>query len=135
MTTIIINEEIDLIDGYSAQQIFQSTEGMGITFDDLIILPGQINFGVQEVILDTKITKNISLKVPLCSSPMDTVTEDRMAISMALGGAIGFLHCDCTISEQVDRVQKVKRYENGNISIYLYSSYYTPITPLINYFK
>mmetsp|Transcript_1835 Transcript_1835/g.2907 ORF Transcript_1835/g.2907 Transcript_1835/m.2907 type:complete len:506 (-) Transcript_1835:140-1657(-) len=112
--TETLNEE-DLYDGYSAADIFASTEGQGITFDDLITLPGSIDFGVHEVQLHTHITKNITLKTPICSAPMDTITEDRMAISMALNGGIGFIHCLCSIDQQVHMIDRVKRYENGFI--------------------
>lgn len=111
---VVISEE-ELENGFSAQEVFTNTECVGITFDDLIVLPGEITFGVADVELTTKITRNYSLKCPLASSPMDTVTEQLMAIGMALNGGIGFIHANCTVEQQVAMVEKVKNYENGFI--------------------
>lgn len=105
----------ELVNGFSALDIFSHSDGVGITFDDLIALPGSINFGVHEVDLVAKISKNYTLKAPLCSAPMDTVTEHEMAIGMAQNGGIGFIHSNCTLEEQVAMVEKVKSYENGFI--------------------
>ena len=108
-------EELDnLNDGKSAKEIIG--KGTGYTYNDLILLPNHIDFSIQDINLNTKITKNISLKIPIISSPMDTVTESRMAIAMALQGGIGFVHYNCSIDEQVNIVKKVKRFENGFIT-------------------
>ncbi len=107
--------DLDLLDGFSAIDIFSNVDNVGITFDDLIALPGSITFGVNDVDLTTKFTRNISLNFPLCSTPMDTVTEHEMAIGMALNGGIGIVHCNCPIDQQVAMIRKVKNYENGFI--------------------
>ena len=101
-------------DGYTAEQLFASSSGY--TYDDLIILPGHIHFTVDDVSLQTRLTKRISLNTPLASSPMDTVTEAQMAIAMALQGGIGFIHYNNTIEEQAAEITKVKRFKNGFIS-------------------
>jgi len=105
----------ELVNGFSAAEIFQRDECSGITFDDLIALPGAIDFGVHEVELQTRVSRNFTLNVPFASSPMDTVTEHEMAISMALNGGLGFIHCNCSVEEQAEMIRKVKNYENGFI--------------------
>lgn len=111
----VVFTDAELDNGYSAEEIFSNAECLGITFDDLIALPGEIDFGVGDVDLTVHITRNVTLNNPLCSTPMDTVTEHDMAIGMALNGAIGFIHCNCSIEEQVEMVRKVKNFENGFI--------------------
>ena len=105
-------------DGFSAKEVFQGENQVstGYTYDDLILLPGHIDFKVDEISLKTKLTRNIELSLPFVSSPMDTVTESSMAINMALLGAIGIIHYNQTIEEQASEVRKVKRYKNGFIT-------------------
>lgn len=107
-------EETQQLDGLDAEALFRA--GVGLTFDDLIFLPGYIDFAAADVRLDTHLTRNIRIKRPLVSSPMDTVTESSMAITLALLGGIGILHYNNTVDEQVAMVRKVKRYENGFIT-------------------
>ncbi len=73
-------------DGLSAEQLMDShTNGTGgLTYNDFLLLPGHINFATQEVVTDTRITRNVVLKTPFMSSPMDTVTERDMAVNMAV---------------------------------------------------
>ena len=100
-------------DGFSASELFQAT--VGLAYNDFIILPGYIDFLPEEVTLETRLTRNIRLKNPIVSSPMDTVTEAKMAISLALLGGIGMIHYNNTVAEQAELVRQVKRYENGFI--------------------
>jgi IMP dehydrogenase len=102
------------LDGLSGKELFE--KGQGISYDDFIIYPGYIDFQPSDVILETFLTRNIRIKKPIASSPMDTVTESTMAISMALLGGIGIIHYNNTIEEQLQQVKKVKRFENGFIT-------------------
>ncbi|KAI8874425.1 IMP dehydrogenase [Ramicandelaber brevisporus] len=103
-------------DGISAAQLMDLVANGGLTYNDFLLLPGFINFPAHEVSLRTKLTRNITLKAPFVSSPMDTVTEVDMAITMALLGGIGVLHNNCTAEEQAAMVSKVKKFENGFIT-------------------
>jgi len=105
-------------DGFSAIEVFGSkTQScVGYTYDDVILLPNHIDFGVDEVKLHSRFTRNIALSLPFISSPMDTVTEHKMAIMMALHGGLGIIHYNMSIDEQVAEVVKVKKYRNGFIT-------------------
>jgi len=101
-------------DGFSAKEVFAQSKGY--TYDDLILLPGHIDFPTDEVSLSSRFSKNIHVKIPMVSSPMDTVTEHKMAIHMALQGGIGVVHYNMPVEQQVMEIRRVKRYENGRIT-------------------
>ena len=84
-----------------------------LTFDDVLLLPKYSDFLPSEASTQTKLTKNINIKVPLISAAMDTVTESRMAIALAEVGGIGIIHKNNSIEEQVSHVKTVKKYESG----------------------
>jgi len=83
------------------------------TFDDVLLIPRFTNFLPSEANLETKISRNITLKIPLVSAAMDTVTESRMAIALAENGGIGIIHKNNSIEEQAQQVKAVKKYESG----------------------
>jgi IMP dehydrogenase len=84
-----------------------------LTFDDVLLLPRYTDFLPAEADLSTRISRNITLKIPLVSAAMDTVTESRMAIALAENGGIGIIHKNNSIEEQAQLVKAVKKYESG----------------------
>ncbi|HAQ50374.1 MAG TPA: IMP dehydrogenase [Gammaproteobacteria bacterium] len=84
-----------------------------LTFDDVLLLPAYSNVLPRDVSLTTKLTRAIDINIPLLSAAMDTVTEHRLAISMAQEGGLGILHKNMTITAQADEVKKVKKFESG----------------------
>ena len=96
-------------DGFTAEDVFVNNPTCsGLTYDDLIMLPGHINFKIEDVKLGVNVTKDLKITAPLVSSPMDTVTESDMAISMALQGGMGILHRNCSVEDQCAEVEAVK---------------------------
>jgi len=89
---------------------------LGLTYDDVLLLPGETDVIPSEVDTSTRLTRGITLRTPLISSAMDTVTESRMAIAMARQGGIGILHRNLSIEDQAYQVDLVKRTQTGMIS-------------------
>eukprot|EP00980_Cylindrotheca_fusiformis_P026203 scaffold15514_cov129-Cylindrotheca_fusiformis.AAC.11 len=103
-------------EGYTATQVFVKNPAcVAYTYDDIIVMPGHISFGLADVDISTKLTRNIELQVPFVSSPMDTVTEHQMAIMMALQGGIGIIHSNMKPDVQAAEVRQVKKFKNGFI--------------------
>ncbi len=88
----------------------------GITFDDVLLIPARSDFVPADADVSTQLTRNIRLNIPLLSAPMDTVTEAKLAISLAAAGGLGFIHKNLSVEEQVREVVKVKRSANGVIT-------------------
>jgi IMP dehydrogenase len=88
----------------------------GITFDDVLLEPAYSDVLPKDVDVRTLLTRNIRLNIPIVSSPMDTVTESKLAIALAQEGGIGFIHKNMSVSEQAKEVDRVKRSENGIIT-------------------
>src|SRR5215217_7863823 len=89
--------------------------GLGLTFDDVLLLPAASDVAPNEVSTKTRITRDITLNVPIMSAAMDTVTEARLAIGLAREGGLGIVHRNLSIEDQVAEVDKVKRSEAGMI--------------------
>jgi IMP dehydrogenase len=89
---------------------------VGLTYDDVLLLPGESDVVPSQVNTKTRLTRNIEINIPLLSSAMDTVTEARMAIAMARQGGIGVLHRNLSIDNQASQVDLVKRSEAGMIT-------------------
>jgi IMP dehydrogenase len=90
-------------------------KGLGLTYDDVLLVPAYSDVLPRTVSIESKFTRNISLNVPIVSAAMDTVTESRMAIAIAREGGIGVLHKNMTIEQQALKVRRVKRAESGMI--------------------
>ena len=87
-----------------------------LTFDDVLLVPAHSTVLPHTANLSTQLTKEIRLNIPMLSAAMDTVTETKLAISLAQEGGIGFIHKNMTIERQADRVRKVKKFESGIVS-------------------
>jgi IMP dehydrogenase len=89
--------------------------GEGLTFDDVLLVPSYSDILPRDVNIQTILTKNITLNIPMLSAAMDTVTEAQLAVALAREGGLGILHKNMSIDHQADQVRKVKRSENGLI--------------------
>lgn len=83
-----------------------------LTFDDVLLVPGFSDVLPKDVSLKTRLTRNLTLNIPLVSAAMDTVTEARLAIAMAQEGGIGIIHKNMSITQQAAEVRKVKKHES-----------------------
>jgi IMP dehydrogenase len=89
--------------------------GIGLTYDDVLLVPSYSDCLPNQVLINSKFSRNIKLNIPIVSAAMDTVTESKMAIAMAQEGGLGVLHKSMTIKQQAEKVKKVKRSESGMI--------------------
>ncbi|MCA9736728.1 MAG: IMP dehydrogenase, partial [Gemmatimonadetes bacterium] len=87
--------------------------GEGLTFDDVLLIPGHSTIHPKDTVLESRLTRAIPLRIPLLSAAMDTVTEARMAIAIAREGGIGIVHKNMSIERQAEEIDRVKRSESG----------------------
>ena len=107
---------MQLIDKLIAMKnLYNKFTGIGLTYDDVLLVPAYSEILPNQVNLKTKFSKNINLNIPIVSAAMDTVTERKMAIGMAQEGGLGVIHKSMPIDIQADKVKKVKRSESGMI--------------------
>ena len=90
-------------------------EKIGLSFDDVLLVPAASDVLPSQVDTSTRLTNNIQLNIPVCSAAMDTVTDSNLAIAIAREGGIGFIHRNFPLEEQVNEVDRVKRSESGMI--------------------
>ena len=101
--------------GPSAKILTKKVRREGLTYDDVLLIPGRSEVMPREVSIATRITKQIGLNIPLVSAAMDTVTESRLAIAIAREGGVGVLHKNMSAEQQAEEVRRVKRSESGMI--------------------
>ncbi|RLE17706.1 MAG: IMP dehydrogenase [Acidobacteria bacterium] len=95
--------------------MLEKTPEIGLTFDDVLVIPAYSEVHPNEVEVRTRLSRKISLNIPLLSAAMDTITESRLAIALAQQGGLGVIHKNMTVEEQSEEVDKVKRSESGMI--------------------
>jgi IMP dehydrogenase len=100
----------------ASQELAPKFAMLGLTFDDVLLLPAESDVVPSSADTSTQVTRRVRLKVPIVSSPMDTVTESRMAIAMARAGGLGVLHRNLSAEEQAAQVEVVKRSEAGMVT-------------------
>ena len=100
---------------------------VGLTYDDVLLMPGQSDVLPAAVNTSIQLTRNINLNIPLLSSAMDTVTEARMAIAIARQGGIGIIHRNFSVDDQASQVDLVKRSEAGMVTNPVTTSPYASI--------
>src|SRR6266496_6211333 len=100
----------------TVQGVPQKFAELGLTFDDVLLLPAESDVVPSAVDTSTKLSRNVTLRIPLVSAAMDTVTESRMAISMARQGGIGILQRNLSIEEHARQAETVKRSEAGMVT-------------------
>lgn len=112
-----VKEAIGLQPNGATESVMRSDKfaGVGLTFDDVLLLPSASDVLPADVTTGTRVTREITLNIPILSAAMDTVTEARMAIALAREGGIGIIHRNLSIEDQIAEVDKVKRSESGMI--------------------
>ena len=105
-----------MTDGLNHEGIPDKFAALGLTYDDVLLLPGHSDLSPVDIDTTSRLTREISLRVPLVSAAMDTVTESRMAIAMARQGGLGVLHRNLSLDDQAYQVDLVKRTQTGIIS-------------------
>jgi len=120
-----IAARFDKLGKFYLRQSTMRIEQEALTFDDVLLIPAYSAILPRDVSLKTKLTRGITLNIPLLSAAMDTVTESRLAINMAQEGGVGIIHKNMSIERQAYEVRCVKKYESkiGNYGTWVYQRF------------